>query len=78
MARDEIQKRIAKYAASEIKFSLLAIIKDKQDQAEEELTKLNLIQAYLKGQTGEEQLSEEKNAEIQASIGTEVADVYSK
>jgi len=32
----------------------LAIIKDKKEQAEEELTKLNLIRTYLKGQTGEE------------------------
>jgi hypothetical protein len=49
MARDEIQKRIEKYAASEIKFSLLAIIKDKKDQAVEEQTRLNLVQAYLRG-----------------------------
>jgi ubiquitin carboxyl-terminal hydrolase L5 len=40
MARTEIQKRIEKYAASEIRFNLLAVIKDRADLAKETIVEL--------------------------------------
>lgn len=46
-AKEEIQKRIDKYASSEIRFNLLAVIDDKKIKAEKEL-------AALQGQEGKE------------------------
>ena len=51
-AKEEIQKRIEKYASSEIRFNLLAVIDDKKIKAKKEL-------AALEGQEG-------KDAEIAA------------
>ena len=52
MAATQIRKRIEKYAASEIKFNLMALVQDKMDQAKSELSKLTLIQAFLRTQLG--------------------------
>ena len=46
-ARDAIQARIQKYAASEIKFNLLAIVGDKVIQMEKESNRLALLQSWI-------------------------------
>jgi len=53
-AREQIQKRIQKYEGSEIRFTLLALIADKKDQAEKERHRLSLIRHYLLKQLGAE------------------------
>lgn len=47
-------KRIEKYESNEIRFTLLAVIGDKKDQAERELHRLQLIRNYLVKQLGME------------------------
>ena len=43
-AKEEIQKRIEKYSASEVKFNLLAVVEDKKERAEKELAALQAQQ----------------------------------
>lgn len=46
-ARSEVQKRIARYESSEIRFTLLALVADKKDLAEREITRLKLIRSAI-------------------------------
>ena len=46
-AREQIQKRIEKYAASEIRFNLLAIVGDKIVQMEKEAERLGQLQTWI-------------------------------
>ena len=46
-ARDAIQARIQKYAASEIKFNLLAVVGDKLQQLNTETERLTLLQGWI-------------------------------
>ena len=46
-AREQIQNRIQKYAATEIRFNLLAIVADKVDQLQKEQNRLTQLQDWL-------------------------------
>jgi len=46
-ARDEINKRIMKYATNEIRFSLLAVVGSKQEQYEKEVKRINSLRGNL-------------------------------
>jgi ubiquitin carboxyl-terminal hydrolase L5 len=46
-ARDEITKRILKYATSEIRFNLLAIVASKKEQYEREIERINNLRGHL-------------------------------
>jgi radical SAM superfamily enzyme YgiQ (UPF0313 family) len=48
----KIQKRIARYEASEVRFNLLALVGDKKDLAEKEISRLKLMRAALQKALG--------------------------
>jgi hypothetical protein len=50
-----VQKRIARYESSEIRFTLLALVADKKDLAEREISRLKLIRSGLQRHLGLEQ-----------------------
>ena len=52
LARKQIQDRIQKYEATEIRFNLLALVGDKKEAAEKELKKLKLIKNALQRYLG--------------------------
>ena len=52
IAREEIQKRIQKYAASEIRFNLLAICKDKLEKLGEQIKQDAILSKYICGKLG--------------------------
>lgn len=47
LAKEQIQKRIERYEQTEIRFNLLAIVGDKKEQAENEITRLKHIRAAV-------------------------------
>jgi ubiquitin carboxyl-terminal hydrolase L5 len=52
MARTEIQNRMLRYESSEIRFTLLALVADKKELAEREITRLKLIRTALQRYLG--------------------------
>ena len=57
IARTQIQERIQKYAASEIRFNLLAVIGDKIETLQNKSANLTLMRQWIKGKL-DESLSE--------------------
>jgi ubiquitin carboxyl-terminal hydrolase L5 len=53
LARTQIQERIQKYATSEIRFNLLAVIGDKIETLQNKSTNLTLMRQWIQGKLGE-------------------------
>jgi len=52
LAREQIQQRIMRYEATEIRFNLLALIGDKREQAEAEIQRLRLVRNAIENVLG--------------------------
>jgi len=68
-ARDAIQARIQKYAASEIKFNLLAIVGDKLQQMQAEQDKLKLVETWITKKLAGETPDAEAFKSVEKEIG---------
>jgi len=68
-ARDAIQARIQKYAASEIKFNLLAIVGDKLQQMQAEQEKLKLLETWITKKLAGETPDAEAFKSVEKEIG---------
>ena len=65
-------KRIQKYESSEIRFTLLALITDKKEQAEKECHRLSLIRNFLHQQLG---MDTDESMEDLASVKNEIEEL---
>ncbi|TNV72719.1 hypothetical protein FGO68_gene11962 [Halteria grandinella] len=70
-ARAEVQKRIARYESSEIRFTLLALVADKKELAEREIQRLKLIRSGLQKHLGLDQ-SDMSDSEDFSSVQKEL------